>query len=112
RASAPPGTALLDSPLDCVPVVGYEEELPLLVGYWTEVFGNRPALDAAVVVPDLRAVLECVRAGAGMAVLPRYLCADAIASGEIAPVLEPPLPPLRTYYLVVRTGTLALPHLA
>ena len=27
-------------------------------------------------------------------------------------LLDPPVPPLRTYFLVVRTGTLALPHIA
>ncbi|GAA1893660.1 LysR family transcriptional regulator [Streptantibioticus ferralitis] len=114
-----PGTPLVSEPtaelveaLDSVPLVGYEEDLPLLVGYWTEVFGGKPAADATVVVPDLRAVLECVRAGAGMAVLPRYLCAAAFAAGEVVPVLEPRIPPLRTYYLVVRAGTLALPHVA
>ncbi|MEU1623961.1 LysR family transcriptional regulator [Streptomyces sp. NPDC020096] len=108
----PEPTAELVEALDSVPLVGCEEDLPLLIGYWAEVFGGKPAADATVVVPDLRAVLECVRAGAGMAVLPRYLCAAAFAAGEVVPVLEPRIPPLRTYYLVVRAGTLALPHLA
>ncbi len=111
-AQAPEPTAELVEALDRVPLIGYEEDLPLLVGYWAEVFGGKPMADATVVVPDLRAVLECVRAGAGMAVLPRYLCTGAIAAGEVVPVLEPRIPPLRTYYLVVRAGTLALPHLA
>ncbi|AEW95538.1 MULTISPECIES: LysR family transcriptional regulator [Streptomycetaceae] len=97
--------------LDGIPVVGHEEELPMLVGYWTEVFGSAPSAVATVIVPDQRGVLECVRAGAGMAVLPRYLCHDALAAGEITTLVEPALPPLRTYYLVVRAGTLALPHL-
>ncbi|MDF3291344.1 LysR family transcriptional regulator [Streptomyces silvisoli] len=112
RAPASEPTTELVEALDSVPLVGYEEDLPLLVGYWAEVFGGKPVADATVVVPDLRAVLECVRSGAGMAVLPRYLCAAAIAAGEVVPVLEPRIPPLRTYYLVVRAGTLALPHLA
>ena len=98
--------------LDAAPIVGYEEELPLLSGFWLEVFGTRPANGARVVVPDLRAVLECVRNGAGIAVVPRYLCAEAFAAGELVPLVEPQLPPLRTYFLVVRAGTLALPHLA
>ena len=50
--------------------------------------------------------------GAGLAVLPRYLCADALAARRVVALLDPPVPPLRTYFLVVRTGTLALPHIA
>ena len=65
-----------------------------------------------VIVPDLRAVLACAVAGAGLAVLPRYLCANALDRGEVVALHDPPVPPLRTYFLVVRTGTLAMPHIA
>lgn len=47
-----------------------------------------------------------------LAVLPRYLCEDALERGEVVALLDPPVPPLRTYFLAVRTGTLALPHIA
>ncbi len=70
------------------------------------------SLAATVVAPDLRAVLECVGAGAGLAVLPRYLCREALGSGRIVALAEPSVPPLRTWFLVVRTGSLALAHLA
>lgn len=93
-------------------MVEVHESLPLVARYWAAVFDSRPAASAAVVVPDLRAVLACAAAGAGLAVLPRYLCAEALARGEVAALLEPPVPPLRTYFLVVRTGTLAMPHIA
>ncbi|WP_327354869.1 LysR family transcriptional regulator [Streptomyces sp. NBC_01304] len=98
--------------LEGLPVVEVHESLPLVARYWAAVFDSRPAASAAVVVPDLRAVLACAAAGAGLAVLPRYLCAEALARGEVAALLEPPVPPLRTYFLVVRTGTLAMPHIA
>ncbi|MEU8839635.1 LysR family transcriptional regulator [Streptomyces roseus] len=100
---------------DGIPLVEVHETLPLVARYWAAVFETRPGTrpDAATVVaPDLRAVLECVRAGAGLAVLPRYLCQDALDSGQIVALLEPPVPPLRTWFLVVRTGSLALAHLA
>ncbi|MEU6175439.1 LysR family transcriptional regulator [Streptantibioticus parmotrematis] len=106
------GPAAAPEALTRVPIVGYEEDLTLLTGFWTEVFGGGPRASATIVVPDMRAVLECVRSGAGMAVLPRYLCARALASGDVVPLVEPLVPPLRTYYLVVRAGTLALPYLA
>ncbi|MEU9499174.1 LysR family transcriptional regulator [Streptomyces sp. NPDC048196] len=98
--------------LDSVPLVEVHESLPMIARYWTEVFDAKPAASAAVIAADLRAVLACVTAGAGLAVLPRYLCAEALACGEVVALLDPPVPPLRTYFLAVRTGTLGLPHIA
>ncbi|RFU82545.1 LysR family transcriptional regulator [Streptomyces triticagri] len=98
--------------LEDLPVIEVHESLPFVARYWASVFDSRPAGSGTVVVPDLRAVLACAVAGAGLAVLPRYLCADALARGDIVAVHEPAVPPLRTYFLVVRTGTLAMPHIA
>ncbi|MEV2245402.1 LysR family transcriptional regulator [Streptomyces sp. NPDC049970] len=98
--------------LEQLPVVEVHESLPLVSRYWAAVFDGRPAASAAVIVPDLRAVLECAAAGAGLAVLPRYLCEGALDRGEVVALLDPPVPPLRTYFLVARTGTLGLPHIA
>ncbi|MFI6490421.1 LysR family transcriptional regulator [Streptomyces sp. NPDC050564] len=98
--------------LENLPVVEVHESLPLVARYWASVFDCRPAASGTVVVPDLRAVLACAAAGAGLAVLPRYLCADALECGDVVALLDPAIPPLRTYFLVVRTGTLAMPHIA
>ncbi|MCK1820848.1 LysR family transcriptional regulator [Streptomyces sp. XM83C] len=102
-----------DAPsLEHVPVVEVHESLPFVSRYWASVFDCRPAASGTVIVPDLRAVLACTGAGAGLAVLPRYLCAAALERGDIVTLHDPPVPPLRTYFLVVRTGTLAMPHIA
>ncbi|MEV7995350.1 LysR family transcriptional regulator [Streptomyces sp. NPDC086077] len=98
--------------LENLPVVEVHESLPFVARYWASVFDSRPAASGTVIVPDLRAVLACAAAGAGLAVLPRYLCAPALERGEVVALLEPAVPPLRTYFLVVRTGTLAMPHIA
>ncbi|WP_406158842.1 LysR family transcriptional regulator [Streptomyces sp. NBC_00882] len=95
-----------------VPVIEVHESLPFVSRYWASVFDSRPAAPGTVVVPDLRAVLACAVAGAGLAVLPRYLSAAALERGEVVALHEPTVPPLRTYFLVVRTGTLAMPHIA
>ncbi|WP_405686207.1 LysR family transcriptional regulator [Streptomyces sp. NBC_00057] len=109
-----PGTLRHKGPvvLDQLPVVEVHESLPLVSRYWAAVFDSRPAAAGAVIAPDLRAVLECTAAGAGLAVLPRYLCEGALERGEVVALLDPPVPPLRTYFVAVRTGTLALPHIA
>jgi DNA-binding transcriptional LysR family regulator len=98
--------------LEQLPVVEVHESLPLVSRYWTAVFDAKPTASATVVAPDLRAVLTCAAAGAGLAVLPRYLCEDALDTGAVVALLDPPVPPLRTYFLAVRAGTLALPHIA
>ncbi|HEY9369861.1 LysR family transcriptional regulator [Streptomyces sp.] len=98
--------------LEQLPVVEVHESLPFVTRYWAAVFETKPAAAATVIAPDLRAVLESAAAGAGLAVLPRYLCRDALERGALVALLDPPVPPLRTYFLVVRTGTLALPHIA
>ncbi|MFJ9076687.1 LysR family transcriptional regulator [Streptomyces sp. NPDC102278] len=108
RAKGPGASGALDG----IPVVEVHESLPLVTRYWAAVFDSLPDTAATVIAPDLRAVLECVRAGAGLAVLPRYLCQDALDSRRIVSLLEPAVPPLRTWFLVVRTGSLALAHLA
>ncbi|GGW67172.1 LysR family transcriptional regulator [Streptomyces galilaeus] len=100
------------SALEDLPVVEVHESLPFVSRYWASVFDARPAASGAVIVPDLRAVLACVTAGAGLAVLPRYLCRTALDRGDVVELHQPPVPPLRTYVLVVRTGTLAMPHIA
>ncbi|WP_129308058.1 LysR family transcriptional regulator [Streptomyces sp. L2] len=98
--------------LERLPVVEVHESLPFVTRYWASVFDAHPTASGTVIVPDLRAVLTCVVAGAGLAVLPRYLCAHALRRGEITRLHSPAVPPLRTYFLTVRTGTLALPHVA
>ncbi|MFG2132624.1 LysR family transcriptional regulator [Streptomyces sp. NPDC048751] len=98
--------------LENLPVVEVHESLPFVSRYWASVFDCHPAASGTVVVPDLRAVLACASAGAGLAVLPRYLCADALERGDVVTLHDPAVPPLRTYFLAVRTGTLAMPHIA
>ncbi|MFF9770193.1 LysR family transcriptional regulator [Streptomyces sp. NPDC014636] len=98
--------------LEHLPVVEVHESLPFVSRYWASVFDCRPTATGTVIVPDLRAVLACAVAGAGLAVLPRYLCTSALKHGTVVTLIDPAVPPLRTYFLVVRTGTLAMPHVA
>lgn len=90
--------------LAAVPLLTYAEDLPIVRRYWRHVFGRRLTTQAAVVVPDLRGLLTATAAGAGITVLPRYLCAAELASGALVPLLEPEDPPINTLYLAERTG--------
>lgn len=95
-----------------VPLVTYAEDLPIARRYWRHVFGTRLTGQAAVTVPDLRGVLSAVAAGAGITVLPRYLCQQELAAGTLVLLLTPDDPPINTSYLVQRPGASDNPHLA
>ncbi|MFI7068054.1 LysR family transcriptional regulator [Kribbella sp. NPDC050124] len=90
-------------PLRKIPLVAYAEEAPIIRRYWRSVFNTRLTRTADLVVPDLRGALAAVRAGAGASVLPTYLCADALAAGDLVLLADPELPPLNTLYLVTRS---------
>ncbi len=47
-------------------------------------------------MPDLRGVLAAVAAGAGVTVLPRYLCVRELTTGALVPLLDPEDPPINT----------------
>ncbi|MEJ3656273.1 LysR family transcriptional regulator [Actinomycetes bacterium KLBMP 9759] len=87
-----------------VPLLTYAEDLPIARRYWRHVFGARLAAQAAVVVPDLRGLLSAAVAGAGITVLPTYLCAPELASGALVRLLDPADPPINTGYLAERAG--------
>ncbi|HUR05637.1 MAG TPA: LysR family transcriptional regulator [Nonomuraea sp.] len=93
--------------LAALPLIAYAEDLPIVRRYWRTVFGRRPAMAAQVVIPDLRGVLNAVRAGMGVSVLPAYLCGTDLAAGRLVTLAEPDLAPINTGYLAVRSGGLA-----
>ncbi|MER8037930.1 LysR family transcriptional regulator [Streptomyces hydrogenans] len=95
-----------------VPLVAYAEDLPILRRYWRHVFGRRLTAVPAVTAPDLRAVRAAVAGGAGVSVLPRYLCAAELASGALVALHLPEDPPINTGFLVGRPGPPAHPHVA
>ncbi|MFP1624446.1 LysR family transcriptional regulator [Streptomyces sp. 5K101] len=107
RLAADPVRALAHLPL-----VAYADDLPIVRRYWLSEFGRRPPNGIAVTVPDLRAVLAAVVAGAGVSTLPRYLAEPAVAAGSVELLHEPDAPPLNTLYLAVRAGALVHPPLA
>lgn len=94
------------------PWVAYAEDLPLIRRYHREVLlsiGERSALTPRMVAPDLRAVRSAVIAGAGISVLPRYLCAGALASGALIELATPKRPPTNVIHLARRSAVPAAP---
>ncbi|MFJ9608721.1 LysR family transcriptional regulator [Kitasatospora sp. NPDC101176] len=102
----------LPAALTEVPLLSYAEDLPIARRYWRHVFDRRLHTRAAVTVPDLRAVLAAVTAGAGWSVLPSYLCRAELDSGALRVLHRPIDPPINTAYLVRRPTGSANPHVA
>lgn len=94
------------------PMIAYAEDLPIIRRYWRLVYGRRAPMAAQVVVPDLRAVLTLVLRGAGISVLPTYLCATHLDAGRLVTLAQPDLAPINTGYLAWRHGVLSHPAVA
>ena len=87
-----------------LPLVAYDQQLSIIRRYWRSQFGVRPANYVAVIVPDLRAILAAVIAGAGVSVLPRYLADQELANGTVVVLHEGEDLPINTLYLATRTS--------
>jgi DNA-binding transcriptional LysR family regulator len=87
-----------------LPRVAYDVHQPIIRRWWRHVLGIPPTEDPRITVPDLRTVHALVEAGAGISVLPRYLCSAAVESGRLVILLDPPDAPVNTFYVV------SLPH--
>ena len=85
-----------------VPLLDLAEDLPSIRLYWSSVYDADPPADAALVIPDLRGVLDAAVGGCGAAVLPRALCAPALAAGTLVLLDDPEVPPIRTVFVAAR----------
>ena len=80
----------------------YGTELPIVRRFWRQSFGGRPEIQPSLVLPDLRAILKAVELDQGIAVLPDYLCQDALESGRISVLWEPTEPVENELWLACR----------
>jgi DNA-binding transcriptional LysR family regulator len=99
RLAAHPAEALRHLPL-----VAYDADLSIVRRYWRSQFGHRPANAVAMTVPDLRAVLAAVIAGAGISALPRYLAEPAIGAGTVELLHRSAEAPINTLHLAIRAA--------
>lgn len=92
------------SALGHLPLVAYDAHPSILRRYWRSQFGARPANPLAIIVPDLRAVLAAVIAGAGISAVPRYLADAAIHAGTVEVVHRSDDPPINTLFVALPTA--------
>ncbi|MCZ4103023.1 LysR family transcriptional regulator [Streptomyces sp. H39-C1] len=111
--SLPRGILQIDGvrALEKLPMISFGNSESITKNYWMTVFDTPPPVDPALVVSDLRAVLKATLSSIGISVLPAYLCAEAIAQGNLVVLMHPEVPPIVTFHLAVRSGALANPTL-
>ena len=93
-----------------LPLIAYDEDLPLIRRYFTEVFQSDINIQATITVPDLRIVRSLVSLGQGYSVLPQYLCEQELQDGTFTLLHKPEQPPINNLYLVWNKGSLRHPR--
>jgi DNA-binding transcriptional LysR family regulator len=94
-----PSEGLSAAILEQVPLLSYSEDLPLIRRYWRKVFNILPKTNAALVIPDLRALENAAVAGYGITVLPRYLIENSLRNGTLFELHHPAQIPTNQLYL-------------
>lgn len=67
--------------------------------FWDANFGERPGFVPNFIVPNKFSITRCLSAGEGLALLPNFLCYDAIKDGHIIKLWEGAVPVEDTLYL-------------
>jgi DNA-binding transcriptional LysR family regulator len=84
----------------------FDEDLPMHAHWWRAAFGAHAPLPSRVIcqVASLDEMQALAEAGAGLAVLPHYLVAEALAKGTLAEIPSPGRIARNTLWLVWREG--------
>lgn len=70
--------------------------------FWKENFGGNPDFAPNYILPDKYSIIRCLSGGKGVAVLPEYLCRDAIGRKELLKLWEGYHPVETTLYFGYR----------
>jgi len=63
--------------------ISYDAELTLVRKHFKAQYDLQPNIEPKCIVPDFNTILEMLRQGKGVSILPEYLCAEAIKKEEI-----------------------------
>lgn len=97
--------------LTALPLIAFDEDLPLVRQVWLQRFGTAPLLQAALTMPDLRVIRELVVQGIGWSALPDYQCAADLKSGRLVSLTPPEAAPTNLLYLVWNESAMRHPRL-
>ncbi len=94
------GTAPSSDSLKKVPLIAYDEDLPLVRTLWSERYQHSPDMQAALTVPDIRIIKKLVMKGHGWSVLSDIHVNHEIVSGALITPTKIENAPMNSLYLV------------
>ncbi|WP_449433061.1 LysR family transcriptional regulator [Pseudomonas putida] len=94
-----------------LPLIAYDEDLPLVRSVWTTLFQFAPTLQAALTIADLRIIQDLVIKGQGWSVLPDYQCQEALRDGRLVALNAREDAPANNLYLVWNKATMRNPRI-
>ncbi len=77
-----------------------------LLNFWRKHFGEHPDFSPNFIVPNISSIIRCLSEGEGFAVVPDFLCEEAIRSNKIKIVWEGDEPLENTLYFGTRENTI------
>ncbi|MBV6749499.1 LysR family transcriptional regulator [Pseudomonas chlororaphis] len=94
-----------------LPLIAFDEDLPLIRPVWTALFRFAPTLQAALTIADLRIIQDLVVKGQGWSVLPDYQCTEALESGSLVTITPLQDAPTNNLYLVWKKASMRNPSI-
>jgi DNA-binding transcriptional LysR family regulator len=103
---APHGTLAAPELLDDIPLVAFDEDLPLFRDYWQARFERKLGRRPAITVSDLRGICRTVAAGAGIGVVPRYVASEQLSAGTLSEIRTGPVAVTNQIHLAYAASSL------
>nr|WP_314615061.1 LysR family transcriptional regulator [uncultured Pseudomonas sp.] len=95
-----------------LPLIAFDEDLPLVRPVWAALFQLAPTLQAALTIADLRIIQDLLVKGQGWSVLPDYQCVEALKSGALVSLTAHEDAPTNNLYLVWNKTSMRNPRIA
>lgn len=95
-----------------IPLLAYDTDLPLVRDWLASNAMDVKKFHPSITAPDLRLLRALVEKGAGWSVIPDYLCADGLASGNMVQVEAPVVQPQNPFHLAWAKSALRHPRVA
>lgn len=90
--------------LSQIPLIAFDEDLPLVRNVWANFFGTKVDMLASFIVPDLRTIKQLLVNGQGWSVLPDYHCERELKDGTLIAMNSRIEAPSNQLYLVWHKG--------
>lgn len=90
--------------LSQIPLIAYDEDLPLVRSVWSSLFESPINTAASCIVPDLRTIKQLIIEGHGWSILPDYHCERELKEGSLIAMNNGNDVPTNQLYLVWPKG--------